>query len=64
MKSSFPQHDKLAEIMCCLLDWLLELCALATSKIISGRVPTCVSTHSWQFYNAAPLGNQATSTPT
>ena len=34
--------------------------ALATSKAISGRVPTCDSAHSWRHYSAAPLGNQGT----
>ena len=37
---------------------------LATSKAISGRVPTCDSVHSWQPYSAAPLGNQVVSTMT
>ena len=30
---------------------------LATSKVISGQVPTCDGGHSWRFYSAAPLGN-------
>ena len=38
--------------------------ALATSKVILGRVWTCDSAHSWWLYNTAPLGNQATSTMT
>ena len=38
--------------------------ALATSKAISGRIPTCDSAHSWSLYSAAPMGDQATSTMT
>ena len=34
---------------------------LATSKFISGQIPSCESVHSWQLYRAAPLGNQAIS---
>ena len=34
---------------------------LATSEVISGRVPICDSRHSWRIYSAAPLGDQATS---
>ena len=30
---------------------------LATSRVMSGRVPTCDSAHSWRHYSAAPLGN-------
>ena len=37
---------------------------LATSKVISGWVPTCDSVHSWRLYSAAPLGNQFISTKT
>ena len=44
--------------------WLLKLCILATSKVISQRVVTCRSVHSWWLYSAALLGNQATSTMT
>ena len=35
---------------------------LAISKVTSGWAQTCDSAHSWLFYSAAPLGNQATST--
>ena len=35
---------------------------LRPSKVISGRVLTCDSVHSWRFYSVAPLGHQATST--
>ena len=41
---------------------LLLLYDLATSKVVSGQVPTCNSAHSWWLYSAAPLGHQATST--
>ena len=41
---------------------LLLFCVLATSEVISGRVPTCDSAHSWWFNSAAPLGDQATRT--
>ena len=44
--------------------WMLEVYILATSKVISGRVPTCDSAHSWRIYSAAPLGDQVTSTMT
>ena len=40
---------------------LLLSYVLATSKVISLRVPTCESTHSWVHYSAASLGDQATS---
>ena len=43
---------------------LLLFYVLATSEVISEWVPTCDSAHSWQFYSATPLGNQATSTMT
>ena len=32
---------------------------MATFKVISGWVPTSDSTHSWQLYRVAPLGDQA-----
>ena len=38
--------------------WLSWFGVLATSKVISGRVPSCDSAHSWRLYSAAPLGNQ------
>ena len=41
---------------------LLLFYILATSGVISGRVLTCDSVHSWHLYSAAPLGNQAIST--
>ena len=41
---------------------LLFFYVLATSKVISGRVLTCDSAHSWELYSAASVGNQATST--
>ena len=34
------------------------------SKVISWRIPTYDSTHSWRFYSAVPLGNQANGTMT
>ena len=37
---------------------------LATSKVISGRVPTCCSAHSWQLYSVTCLGKQVTSNMT
>ena len=43
---------------------LLLLYVLTTSKVISGRVPTCDRAHSWLLYSAAQLGNQAASTMT
>ena len=47
-----------------LLGWLLEFYVLPTCKDISGWVTTCDSAHSWQLDNAAPLGDQTTSTMT
>ena len=44
--------------------YLLLLYVLATLRIISGRVPTCDSTHSWQLHSAVPLGNKAINTTT
>ena len=37
----------------------LLFCVLETSKVISERVLTCNSVHSWWLYSAAPLGNHA-----
>ena len=36
------------------------LTCLATSQVISRRISTCDSAHSWRLYSGAPLGNQAT----
>ena len=44
--------------------WLLELYVLATSKVISGQLPTFDSAHPWRLYSAAPLTDQATGTMT
>ena len=38
--------------------YLLLFYVRATSKVISGCVPTCHSAHSWKLYNAASLGQQ------
>ena len=35
---------------------------LGSSEIISGRVPTCDSMHSWRFNSAVPLGDQPANT--
>ena len=40
--------------------WLLEFYVLTPSKVISGRVPTCDSAHSWRLHSVALLANQAT----
>ena len=45
--------------ICLLLFYVLE-----TSKVISGRAPTCDSVHAWQLYSAASLRNQAAGTMT
>ena len=42
----------------------IEFYDLATSKAISGRVPTCDDADSFSLFSAAPQGNQATSTIT
>ena len=42
--------------------WLLKVYILATSKFISGQVPTCDSAHSWLRYSTTALGDQAAST--
>ena len=63
-------HLQLFEIITCrlicldIISWLLEFYILATSKIISGWVWTCDSTHLWRFYSASPLGDQADNTTT
>ena len=36
----------------------------ATSKVISGWVPTCNNAHSWWLYSTVPLGNQTINTMT
>ena len=46
-----------------LLVYLLH-CILATSKIISGRILTWDSVHSWWLYSGPSLGNQTASTMT
>ena len=43
---------------------LLEFYILATSKVVSGWIPTCDSVHSCALYSAAPLENEAASTMT
>ena len=43
---------------------LLLFYILATYKVISGRLPTCDSAHSWWVCSGAPLENQAVSTMT
>ena len=42
----------------------LEFYILATSKVISGRAPTCDSANSWGLYNRGPLRDEATRTMT
>ena len=42
--------------------WLLEFYVLATSKVISGWIPTGDRAYSWRFYSAASLGDQTAST--
>ena len=46
------------------LIWCLLFYVLATSKGISGEVPTCDSVHSLWLYSAASLEHQVTSTMT
>ena len=40
---------------------VLSFCVLATSKVISGWVPTCDRAQSWRLYSAAPPRDQAAS---
>ena len=40
-------------------DWDNRFDVLATSKVISGRAPTCDSVHSWQLYSALPTERPA-----
>ena len=47
-----------------MVGWLLRTYVQSTSKDISEWVPTCNSACSWWLYNAALLGDQATSTLT
>ena len=42
----------------------LALSVLATFKVISGRLSTCDSAHTWSLYSAVSLGKQSTSTMT
>ena len=46
------------------IDWLLDVYVLLTSKVISRQLPTCNSMQVRRLYNAAPLGNQDVSTMT
>ena len=45
-------------------NWMLEVCILATYRVISGRVTIYDNVHSWWLYSAAPLGDKATCTIT
>ena len=42
--------------------WRLAFYVLVTFKVISGWLPTWASAHSWWFYSAAALENQAANT--
>ena len=42
-----------------MVQMLMLLYLLVTSKVISAWVPICDNAHSWLFYNAAALGDQA-----
>ena len=65
MSSSWsPVRLYSGEAMEPLIVCLLLLYILATSEVISGRVPTCDSAHSRRLYSATQLGNQAVSTMT
>ena len=44
--------------------YLLLFYILTTSKVISGRVPTCDIAHSWRLYSAVSLEHQAPGTLT
>ena len=44
------------------LSLLLLFYILATSKVISGRIVTYCSAHSWRLYSAVSLGHQAADT--
>ena len=54
--------------LCChLVSWwglFIFFNILETSTVISGWAPTCDSMRSWQYYSAAPMGNQTTSNMT
>ena len=50
-------HDQNYLYICLLLFYVL-----ATSNVISWRLPTCDSANSWRLYSATPLRNQAAST--
>ena len=47
------------KVVVCLLFYVL-----ASFKVISGRIPTCDSAHSWRLYSAASLGHQVAGTMT
>ena len=54
-------------ILCCNFDRLISLLlfyVVATSKVISGLLPTCDHSNSWWLCNDAPFGHQASSTMT
>ena len=52
-------HLDVAQRTVCLL-----LYVLATSKVISGQLPTCECVHSVRLYSVAPRGSQAVGTVT
>ena len=54
----FTSWIDLIQVLTC---WLLKLCVLETSTVISGWLLTCDSAHSWQFYSAAQLEDQISS---
>ena len=47
-----------------IFDWLLEFYIRATSKDISGWVPTWDNVHSWGLYSVGPLEDQNATTMT
>ena len=51
----------------CYICWLVcfwLFYALATSEVISGRVPIYASAHLWRLYSASQLGHHAVGTVT
>ena len=57
---------RIARTLVAIISWIQTVCLLlpyflATSKVISGRVLTCDSMHSWRLHSAVSLGDHATS---
>ena len=52
-------HHKSKPMVVCLFVVVLHPSNIYISNVISGRVTTCDSAHSWQLYSTASLGHKA-----